>query len=112
MIDLTPETAGASTLASCTGYLSVSTSERDGLRYWRVIGRDNQPRCADTLDLRHALEVARKTFGSVTLAVWDGDKGEFTGETATDPVCPTCSNTRRVPAPAGLTARCQDCWGK
>lgn len=65
------------TLKTCTGYLSVSTSEHDGIRRWRVMGRGNLPLCADTPDQQRALAVALQVFGQVVLAVWDGDLGEF-----------------------------------
>lgn len=71
------------TLKTCTGYLSVRTNSQ-GRRVWTAILR-NSPLCADNESLRDVLEVARSHFGRVTLAVWDGDKGEFTSEMMADP---------------------------
>jgi hypothetical protein len=71
------------TLKTCTGYLSVRTNAH-GKRVWTVLCR-NQPLCADTENLRDVLTIARQTFGRSTLAVWDGDKGEFTSEMVADP---------------------------
>lgn len=73
----------AETLKTCTGYLSVRTNSQ-GKRVWTVLCR-NQPLCADTESLRDVLAVAQGTFGRRTLAVWDGDKGEFTSEMVADP---------------------------
>lgn len=70
-------------LKTCTGYLSVRTNSH-GQRVWTAICR-NMPLCADNESLRDVLEVARQHFGRVTLAVWDGDKAEFTSEMVADP---------------------------
>ena len=69
-------------LETSTGFLCVRTAA-DGRRLWHVVGH-NSPVSVPS-DLRTALAVARKTFGRVTLAVWDADKGEFDSEMVADP---------------------------
>lgn len=69
-------------LKSCTAFLSVRTDAR-GQRVWACCVH-NQPICADTVSLRDVLARAREVLGRVTLAVWDGDKGEFDSEMTLD----------------------------
>ncbi len=65
-------------ISSITSHLSVHTSP-DGIRRWCVIYK-NAGLCTETADLQCVLEVAHQIFGCVSLAVWDGDKGEFNTE--------------------------------
>ena len=57
-------------------YLSVSTSERDGKRYWRLIHK-GMPMCPDSLEPGRAVAAFRFFFRySVppeTVDLWDGD---------------------------------------
>jgi len=72
----------AKLLETTTGYLSVR-SAADDRRLWQVV-RNNMPMSVQS-DLRTALGIARRTFGRVTLSVWDMDVGVFTSEMIADP---------------------------
>lgn len=64
-------------------YLSTNIDPNNGRRYWRVIGANGMPECADTEDEANAAEVYRQNDRSPlpriagAEPVWNGDGGTF-----------------------------------
>lgn len=66
-------------LATINGYLKC----RDDERLWDVVAHNET--IAENVSMPEALEVARRTFGRVTMSVWDCERCEFISELVADP---------------------------